>query len=65
MKYITNRHHEYSELTDMTRYHTRFHDDIAVLTIKRVTAKDAGLYTCRASNKYGYSKIQVILRVKG
>ena len=59
------RYHEYTELTDMTRYHTRYQGDYAILTIVKITSRDAGLYTCRASNKYGFTKIQTVLHVKG
>ena len=59
------RTRDYQKLVDRTKYKTEYKDAVATLKVLDVAADDGGIYTCEASNKYGFASTLAALRVKG
>ena len=52
-------------LQKTSKMQVKFQDHVALLTITDVTEQDAGLYTCRAANKFGEAQTTGALAIRG
>jgi len=59
------RSKNYQRLGDSLKYQMKYRDATASLVINDVVERDAGNYTCEASNVHGYATSTAALKIRG
>ena len=59
------RSKNFAKLVDGLKYQMKYDDSVASMVVRDVVERDAGHYTCEASNKHGSVATTAQLKVKG
>jgi hypothetical protein len=62
---FARRSKDYQKLSDSRKYQMKYRDAVSSLVINDVMDRDAGNYTCEASNVHGYATSTAALKIRG
>jgi hypothetical protein len=56
---------DYQKVHDGRKYNIKYRDAVASIAINDIMAEDTGVFTCEATNQYGFTSTSARLHMSG
>ena len=63
--FIHHRLKDYQKVHDGRKYNIKYRDAVASIAINDIMADDTGVFTCEATNQYGFTSTSARLHMSG